>query len=594
MRTPFLLFILILIVPLGAQAKSQLPPNAEKLDKALRAKLSQIKARDRYTMPGERKHHRRNRWNLFSVKLSSKAIDYSQLDKVVLPVNPVKFLCTDENVAVNPRADRRYFAGSVRSKLNWAKDYLGNSRSNYRYSAVDRCNKALWNIMTAYCMAPRDPAVLKMYYSASKTCLREYKRAWIHAIYAAEKKPIPLWAVSPDSLKEQVKSKLRWATMYLKQPSKWYSSMLDYLDILKVYPNNFDAVNGFAYMYANYFGVTKAQATAYRKNNMLGGPLSRLSKAALYKKAIDELLAKHHGLAGPETPRLALTYLDVNYLLTQVYLPELRKHQADLRPYKCSENLRRNMRAYDKAAVATAMGAERGACRGYDAKVTGADIMRHHKIRMKFIEILSRHTADPAATLREAAVRIAGQVGAKRTRVCWLWENPYPESIKPSAGRNAHCSAIGGKMHNVRPGFYNYVYAPMPIKNLTKLQIDDAREILAMGGQTGQPLDKKLAKARRRAKGIQCLAWEVTVAMDYHGRGRYGKMYRYSNGGPKKVSCGAISGHAGLKRLFKSWNNHFDTVAGGRMKSHWRVIRNRWRRLLRQERPAVIYVKRKI
>ncbi|MBU1240460.1 hypothetical protein KKF84_14420 [Myxococcota bacterium] len=594
MKPTLLIMAFLLALPLPALAKSQLPPNVEKLQKLLVEKLKQIKARDRYAMPGKTtRRHRPSRRNLFRVKLGTKAIDYSKLDKVVLPVNPVKFLCTDENVAV-PKGGYSYVAGRVKSKLRWAKDYLGNSASNYRYSAVDRCNKALYNIMTAYCMSPRDADVLKMYYSASKMCLREYKRAWITALLTAEKKPVPLWAVSPDALKEQVKNKLRWATSYLKDTSRWYSSMLDYLDILKVYPKNFDAINGFAYMYANYYGVTKAEADSHRKNNMLGGKFARLSKQDLYKKAIDELLAKHHSLATPDTPKLGLSYLDVNYLLTMVYLPEIRKHQAELQPYKCSETLRRNMRAYDKAAVTAAMASDRSACKGYNAEVTGSDIMRYPKVRMKLIEILSKHTADPAGVLAEAATRIAGQVGAPRSRVCWLWENPYPESIKPSAGKNAHCSAIGGKMHNVRPGFYNYVYSPIPVKKLTKLQIQDAREILAMGGQTGKALDNQFKKAHRRAKGIQCLAWEVTVAQDYHGRGRYGKMYRYSNGGPKKISCGSMGGNAALKKLFKGWNNHFDTVVGGKMKSHWRVIRNYWRKILRQQRPAVIYVKRKI
>lgn len=584
----------LLLIPGHVLAAPQLPPNAEALAKALKKKIAEIKAADRYTMPGKRVRRKPVRRSLFHAKLGKSTIDYSKLDKVRLPVNPVKFTCTHPNVAMPARSNPRYIPGRVKSKLRWAHDYIYDQRTGYNYSASGRCNKALYYIMSAYCMAPRNPKVLSMYNTIGKLCMRVYKREWVTAIANAKNKPVPLWAISPADLKEQVKRKLRWATMYLKQPSKWYGSMLDYLDILKVYPKNFDAVNGFAYMYANYFGVTKEEATRHRKNNMLGGKLALLPKSVLYQKAIDELLAKNHAIIGKDTPRLGLSYLDVNYLLTQVYLPELRKHRKELKPLKCAVQLRRSMRAYDAAAVAKAMAADRGPCRGYGSDVSGSDIMYHHGIRMKFIEILAQKTANPQATIAAAAIRIASQVGAPRDKVCWLWENPYPESIKPSAGPKAHCSAFGGKMHNVRPGFFNFVYKPFPIKKLTKLQIMDAREILKKAGPAGKPLDKRLKKAYRRARGHKCLAWEVTVAKTYLGRGRYGKMYRYSNGGPREVKCSRMRRNGGIAKVFKSWNNHFDTVYGGKMKGSWRIITNYWRKKLRMQRPALVYVKRRI
>ena len=134
----------------------------------------------------------------------------------------------------------------------------------------------------------------------------------------------------------------------------------------------------------------------------------------------------------------------------------------------------------------------------------------------------------------------------------------------------------------------------IPLKKLTKLKITLAREILKKAGAAGQSLDKKLKRAYKRAKGYKCLAWDITVAKAYHGRGRYGKLYRYSNGGPRKIKCSKMRRNRTLKKLFKGWNNYFDTVYGGKMKSHWRIIRNYWRKKLRKQRPAVIYVKRRI
>ncbi|MGM0597774.1 MAG: hypothetical protein ACQES9_12130 [Myxococcota bacterium] len=584
-----LIFMIFVLATTSVQAKRNTPPNVEKLYEKLKRKVKKIKRKSVYSSSKSSSSSKGSKAaDLFKMNSSGKKINYGRLDKFSLPVNPVSYSCSHPNLKVKKYERNR----SIRSLLSWAKDYLHKKSYRYRYSAVDRCNKALYKLMKAKCINPSSRKATKMLNKAQKTCLRHYKRDWIQKVYKAKKKPVPNWARSPDSAKKSVKKILRWARIYVKRPRKWYSTMIKLVNVLKKKPDNSEAKEAFTYMYSNYYGVSKAVAARHLAQGMLGGKFSRFSQSKLYKKAIDELLGKHHTISG-NTPKLGLRYLDINYLVTQVYLPEIKANQDKFKFEKCSINLLKRKQKFDKKATAKALGKSRY-CTSGTLKVELKDIMNYPRLRLKFIEILARKTSNPQKITKEAAKTIARQIGAKKEKVCWLYENPYPEKINPTAGSKAHCSAIGYKMHNMRPGFYNYVYTEKPIKKLTKLEISTATELLDKAGKQGKKLKKKLKRRYRRAKGYECLAWKVTIARKYHGRGRYGKMYRYSNGGPKKVSCKKFRRNRALKKVFKKWNNYFDTVFGGKWKSHWRIIKNRWGKKIIKQRPAVIYVKRKI
>ncbi|MDA3863991.1 MAG: hypothetical protein PF689_09025 [Deltaproteobacteria bacterium] len=584
-----LIFMVFVMTTASVQARRNEPPNIKKLKDKLKNKIKKIKRKSVYSNSSSTSTKSSKGSDLFKMSTSGKKTNYARLDKVRLPVNPVSYSCSNPNLKVK-RYERSRNVGNL---LSAAKKYLYKKSYRYnRYSGADRCNTGLYKLMKAKCLQPSNRKISKMLKKAQKICLRRYKRYWIQKLYKAKNKSLPDWARSPDTAQNSVKSTLRWARTYVKRPRKWYSTMINLLEVLKKMPNNSEAKEAFAYMYSNYYGVSKAVAARHLAKGMLGGKFSRFSQSKLYKKAIDELLGKHHAIAG-NSPRLGLRYLDINYLVTQVYLPEVKANQDKFKFEKCSINLYKRRQDFSKKATSQALGKSRY-CPAGTLNVKLKDIMNYPRLRLKFIEILAQKTDNPQQIIKDAAKTIARQVGAKKEKVCWLYENPYPEKIQPTAGPKAHCSAVGYKMHNMRPGFYNYVYTEKQIKKLTKLEIFTAMELLDKAGEQGKKLKKKLKRRYRRAKSYECLAWAVTIARKYHGRGRYGKMYRYSNGGPKKVSCRKFRKNRSLRKVFKNWNNYFDTVYGGKWKSHWRIIKNRWRKKLRKQRPAIIYVKRKI
>lgn len=591
MRIFILSTTFLLLWSTNSSAAQELP-NYRSFYNTLQKKVSDIKREAVYNTT--KKPEKKAKRNLFRMKVGSKNIDYSKLDAVVLPVDPLKFDCSHTNISRGMPTDPRFRKGSIKSALSWAKDYLFSTKPS-RSGPVEACNKGMWNLMKARCMDSRDPEIARLYVKGRTHCRRVFKRYWIEETYRAEGKEIPLWAVDPSSLTEQIASKIRWGENYLKTPSKWYSYMIEYLDILSIDPKNRFAKKGFDIMYSSYFGVSQDEARKARKSGILGGPLSTLPKSDLYKKAINELLGKHHTVSG-NIPTLGLTYRDVNYLLTMVYLPAIRRNQNQFASLKCSINLRKAMKDFREKAVAEEMKLEKSRfCYPSSLTVTGSDVMRHPTIRLKLIEILSKQTDTPADVYAEAAKTVARQVGAKKSRVCWLHENPYPESIKPSAGKNANCSSFGHSgYHNVRPGFYNYVYEPVKLKTLTYLQVKLARKLIK-DIPSASGLDGKLAKVEKRAKKEQCLAWDITIAWDYFGRGKWGKPYRYSNGGPKEVSCGSFSRSGLFSTVFKAWNNFFDTVFGGKFTGGERIIRRRYSGvIIRKTREGRVFVKRKI
>ncbi|MBN2724726.1 MAG: hypothetical protein JXR95_11705 [Deltaproteobacteria bacterium] len=586
-------FLVFSYLGVSLSGAAQEPPYYEAFSKALKKKIHDIKREQKFSNNSTRNNFRKKRKNLFKVSLSKKTVNFNKINLMVLPVNPVKLNCNHPNISKGMPTDPTYRQRTVRSSVMWGKDYVWPKDGRSYRGPVSGCIKGVWNLMRAHCVAPTDPEVTKLFKRAQRKCHNVFKRYWIEETYRAMGKPLPMWAKSPKDLKAEAAKRIQWAEMYLKDPSKWYQYMIEYLEILSIYPNNKDAQRGFDFMYSNYFNVTQNQARLARESGTLGGPLSKLSESALYEKAIDELLGKHHSVTG-NTPQLGLTYRDVNYLLTMVYLPNIRKNQSEFARLKCSSNLRRRMRAYDSSSVEKEMSSGR-LCTPSQVKIKPTDVMTDSRIRLKLIEILSKKTSDPTGIFQKAAVHVARQIGASKMKVCWLYENPYPESIKPTAGPSAHCYSYGfSGYHNVRPGYYNYVYTPIKMKKYTKLQIIEAREMLKGLGGDAASLDKKLAKNFRRAKGEKCLAWDVTIAWDYLGRGRYGKPYRYSNGGPREVSCSKFRRNRTFSKMFKTWNNFFDSVFGGKYNGQTRIVRNRFGVLLRKTKSGLVFVKRKI
>jgi hypothetical protein len=588
-------FILSILVVFSFPGLAYSTPNWEKLQKVLKRKAQALRSANKFKIKNNtsqrNKKQKFTRKSLFDVKVSKKKINFNKIHTVLLPYDPTFPDCTHKSMI--PRANNP--ANIITRKLNWARGYLWpkSKGRSYNRSAIDLCNKGLKSIHQAYCIDKNNVHVKSYMRSARSLCLPIYKRWWIQSVNKLEGKSVPLWAYKKATLKANVKSQMRWLEMDLKNPKKHINGMKKYLEILAMDPSNTRAQNGFDYMYAVYFGVSKALAKVARTTGNLGGKYSLLSKSSLYQLAIDELLAKHNKIEAG-VPQMKLDYLGINYLLTKVYLPELEKNSGKLKKVLCSLALKKARRNFDDKSVNAELAqSSTKYCSGYGLKVTGWNFLRSPKLKFAFIEILAQHTANPQATLKDAAIHIVKQIGAKTEKICWLYENPYPESIKATAGKKAHCSSFGyAGYHNARPGFYNYVFTSNPIKKYSKLENKAAQKILNKAGAAG--LAKKFKKAYKRAKGIKCLAWEVTIARAYHGRGKWGKPYRYSNGGPRKVKCSKIRRNSGLQRMFKSWNNFFDKVSGGKYtRGHWKIKRTYYRKILRKTRPAVIYVKRK-
>jgi hypothetical protein len=500
-----------------------------------------------------------------------------------------------------------YSANSARSLLSWGRTYAkqaANHDSPGSYP-IRACLKALKNYGAATCKARGDRSAGQAWQQTARICRAWFRRARLYKKAKAAGKKIPVAAYSPRQAKKHVKNRLRWARTYSRQGAKGaLKAMAALQEALRFDPSNRRAVKLHDSIYASYFGVSQAVARKNRLKGMPEGRLSRMPRARLYKLAIDELLGKHHSVSG-NTPKLGLSYLDVRYLVLHVYEKEIRRNMNKFAKLKCSARLRRKRRDFRDAAVEKEMG--RKLCRKRDLEIKPREILSDHRMRMKLIQILAQKVAKPAAVTRAAALTVARQVGAPRTKVCWLYENPYPEKHKPTAGKNAHCNAWGkDKGNNTRIGYFNFVYARHPIAKKTKLQIWEARNLLSMVGAANSPLDRKLKRAYRRARGHICVAFSVQLQRPRKSLRSYGKKRYYSVGDNRKVSCRRVRKNRGIMRVWpKSWNNFFDTVIGAKWTGRWRKVMGWWkyrrrrrmrmRRMpIRKVRKAIIYVRRKI
>ncbi len=605
-----LLVPLLLLLTLPGQTAAN--PQFKKLKAKLEEKSRRLKNRNKFRLPNkthrraskaERAHKLQQSQNLFRVRVGSKKINYSRIHTVKLPIDPTLPDCTHKEM--QDRTDYRNYRGrivrsrqrTINSKLRWARNFLWENKSTY-YTEVELCNKGLKYIHQAYCIDANNRSVTSYMRSARAKCLPAYKRWWITELSRLRGVPVPKWAKTKSKEKSSVKSELRWLEMDLKNPSKQIAGMKKYLNILASHPNNVRAQQGFDYMYAVYFGTSKAAARLARTTGKLGGRYDDLSKEELYQLAIDELTGVNNKIVNGVL-KTRLDYLGVNYLLHKVYLPMLYRFRAELVPFRCSSLLRDRHRPFGPDAVKNELKKPRGLCSGYGFQFSGHRFMTDPRTKFAFIKILARYTKNPAHTIKVAARRLVKQIGAPSLKVCWLYENPYPESVRSTFGPKANCNAFAfSGMHNSRPGFFNYIYKTRPIKKYSKLQNAMAQEILREAGAL--KLAKRFKKAYRRAKGYKCLAWNVTIAKDSHGGGRWSKPYRYSNGGPREIPCRRMRRNGTFRRIFKGWNNFFDTVVGGKYtRGRWKttIYYSRYgrgvRRSKRRTRPAEVYVKRK-
>lgn len=497
---------------------------------------------------------------------------------------------------------------SARSLLSWGKTYKKKVQEHdapHSYPIHD-CMKSLRNFGTAAC---KDRSAMGEFKTIARLCRAWFKRAKTFERAKAAGKPIPPSTYSPKQAKKHVKSRLRWAKTYERQGMKTANkAMKMYEEALSFDPNNRQAAAGYDKLYAAYYGVGPEVARKNRTESNLEGRLARWPRHKVYSLAIDELLGKHHKVEGT-TPKLGLNYLDVHYLVTRVYEPVIKNNIDEFRFLKCSSVLSKKRKDFRDPATKKELADSRGLCSKGATKIRPKEVLRDHRMRMQLIQILSKKTKNPKETLEEAGRIVANQVGAEQTKVCWLYENPYPEKHQPTAGKNAKCNAWGSdSTHNTRPGYYNFVYTPHPIKKKTKLQIWEARRILAMAGLEGDPLDKRLAKLQRKAPEYKCVAFTVSFQRERKPKGGFTKTRFRGVGGNKEISCRRIKRNRQIvKTMPDHWNNFYDTLVGGAWKGSWQDVTatgwyrirrgRRWirrRTTIRKVREGVVFVRRKI
>lgn len=476
------------------------------------------------------------------------------------------------------------------------------------------CNQAVTLRAQAYCQKPH----VRYYQSELRRALTVC-RAWEARRQAYLKAKATggsglLASMSPDQARRKVNSWLLWA----RAARGGRKALGYYALVLHHQPSNAKATAGFDQAFADHYGVSTAVAARYRVAKQYLGRLAAMPKQKLYQLAVNELLGGLHSVDGGQ-PKLGLSYLDVLYLVERVYLPALRANAEKFRAIQCSRNLAHGRRDFGPQAVAAALAKGKGNCSPARTEISARTVMQDDRLRLALIEILAQQTATPADTIAKAALTIARQVGAKRTRLCWTAWNP----MKIRAGVGSSCS---GNWANYRGGrrrvrrsrfrsparvdsflprhpYYTQLYAAKPLAKLTAMETQLALSIAKKAGATGAPLTKQLTRHARRAKKYKCVAFEVTMLRFRRGRGSWSKLSLGGVGRSRDVSCRKVRRNNALRRAMpKRWTNYFDTVRGGKYTGSWRqrrTFRKRrysrgWYWDVRRTRPAVIYVRRKI
>lgn len=502
---------------------------------------------------------------------------------------------------------------TARSLLSWSRDSHTKAAnwSDFHSYPVNACLNALKLRGSAACKAAGDPMVQQAWQETSRVC-----RAWFRR-YKIFKKArarcgskltgcVPKEAYSPAQVERYIKASMRWAAINSLRVDNYPTALLHYREVLRFVPSHSRAIDGYERIYMAYWGVTRSVARTNRLQNAPLGRLSRMPQAELYKIAVDELLGKHHSVSNG-VPRLGLSYLDVHYLAIHLFEPLILRSMSRFRELACSRLLASRGQDFRDPAVKQALTG--GVCSRAALRIKPIDIFDDIRIRMELIRILAEKIRDGDKVLRQAAAAVALQSGASRVKVCWLYENPYPEQHRPTAGPGAHCSRWGSdRGNNVRPGYYNYVYQPKPMGKMTRIEILHSRKVLAMGKAAGTELDRKLEKAFQRAKGHKCVAIKVTLGSDLIRPGRWSALEHSSVGTSDDINCGRVSRKGPFKKIYSNWNSFFDTVLGGRFVGGWDVTRSafcvkrdrngscrRYRVLpSRRTRDAVVYIQRKI
>jgi hypothetical protein len=476
------------------------------------------------------------------------------------------------------------------------------------------CTQTVTLRAQAYCQKPHVRYYQKELQRALTLCRAWEARRRAYANAKSSGGSGLLASMTPDQARRKINGWLSWA----RSSRGGRKSLGYYALVLHHQPGNAKAMAGFDQTFASYYGVSTAVASRYRTSKQYTGRLAAMPKPQLYQLAIKELLGSLHSVAGGQ-PKLGLSYLDVLYLVERVYLPALRANVDKFRAIQCSRNLKNGRRDFRPQAVAAAMGKGKGNCRPERTTLSARTLLRDDRHRLALIEILAQQTASPADTVTQAALTIARQVGATRTRVCWTAWNP----MKIRQGVGSKCSGYwahykSGRRKVRRSSFrgaaltdkflprhpyYAQVYTAKPIGQLTAMETDLALTIAKKAGATGASLAKQLTRHARRAKKYKCVAFEVTMRRFRRGRGKWSKLSLGGVGRSRDVSCRKVRRNNALRSVMpKRWTNYFDTVRGGKYTGSWRqrrTFRKRrygrgWYWEVRRTRPAVIYVRRKL
>ncbi|MBU1220249.1 hypothetical protein KKF34_00035 [Myxococcota bacterium] len=485
--------------------------------------------------------------------------------------------------------------GKASSSYSWGQNYYDLSKDpertwkEYDKFPVYACQRAVKFYVRATCIEPSNALYKKTAQTVVAQCNVWDARQKLYQKAFDKSEIPPPQAFSMTQRRSYAEALLRFGDLDIsggnrQRAMKYFRAAINMAPDLPAAKTKLDSIN------ADYYGITTEESKSYREKGMPGGPMSALSKQELYKKAITELLGGHFSVSS-DSISTSMKYIDVNYLLLKVYKPEYENNIIKFREAACADRLEKLRKNFDTDSVKKAL--SDGTCSENNTKPPFRAIVESDRAKGVMIKVLAQKTATPDETVATSIVSLALSSGAQKIKYCWLYENPYPETVKATWGKNAHCSAFDkDSFNNMRPGFFNYAVVRKTPEKMTQLEIIRARELLKGYGGAAASLDKKLAKLYKKAKGFKCMALEVTLQKPWVGY--WGATAYYSIGGSYDVPCSQLRANGEIKKAMKGANNFFDTVYGGKYTGSWKTIFNVFGKKLRQVRPCLTYIKRKI
>ena len=490
---------------------------------------------------------------------------------------------------------------SVRTLVGWSQRHVQaiTHWTDPNGYPLRSCQEAARLLGSAYCKAPNDARITASLRNVLVQCKAWFKRARLAQQARAQHKPVPPQAYGPGQVQVLLRDQLRFVKMYLRDPKTIMRALGKLYHLLQLAPNNTRLAALFDRYFASYYGTSIQEATRLRKAKLFDARLKTWSDSKRRHLAIDLLLGR---LANPDTKRLKVSYVDLMYLVEHLYDKAIKEQNEVLRRANCAVWLEERRKDYTLAAL------DRNLSRcPRKQPLNWRRVWLHPRLRFAMVRVLAKGLADEQKILAQAAATFAGQAGAQPVPMCWQLGNPAgaPAPARVALGEKACRTRVAGygagnDQYGRRMPFV-MAFRPVPLAKWTGLQVQDAIEFAKQSPTPDRGLIRKLTRAYKKAKKYICVAFTVTMQKPKLSRG-WGKLAHYSTGRNHEVSCRkAKRSRKFVKAMPANWTNYFDTVIGGKFTGPWRTIYRKayiHRHIVnvpvRKERPALIYVRRKI